>query len=550
MEIGVLIDALARPDAYSHRVDAVEIHQTHISVVFLAGPFAYKVKKQVNFGFVDFSTLDRRRHYCEEEIRLNRRLAPEVYLGVVPVTRSGDRCVMEGTGEVVEWAVKMERLDEAETLKSLVTNPNLSDQALRRMIDLIVARLVAFYGLAERSAAIADAAGFEAVARNAEENFTSSEPLVGRTVSQAVIDRLRALSYLELTRLRPLLKSRADRGIPCDGHGDLRLDHIYVRPDRVAPDDLVIVDCIEFSNWLRSVDPVADLAFLAMDLLAVRGDRTGLITVIERYEDHSGDVEGRPLWPFFIAYRAIVRAKVDGLAALQPERSDEERAEAVQKAQGHWLRALGELEEPNRRPCLVLVAGPPGVGKSTLARGLADRSGFEVIRSDVVRKELAGLSPNQNATAGFGEGIYTSEWTEQTYAECLRRAEAKVFEGKRVVVDASFAREEYRLPFLKSARLLGVPGVFLELRASSMEVIRDRLARRTGDASDAGPEVGEQAFRSWEEPRNREVVARRVAITVREDSRGMLGEALVRLAIEYGLHCVTEEEQKWNDGLR
>lgn len=549
MEIEALIDALARPDAYEHRVDAVEVHQTHISVVFLTGPYAYKVKKSVNFGFVDFSTLERRRHFCEEEIRLNRRLAPNVYLGVVPVTRSVDRLRMEGVGEVVEWAVKMERLDETMTLRHQVKECGLSGQELEQAIGTIVARLVAFYGLADRNAAISDAAGFEAVARNAEDNFVSSEPLVGRSVSRSVFDRLRALTHWELERLRPLVMARADRGIPCDGHGDLRLDHIYLRPDRNPPDDLVIVDCIEFSDWLRSVDPVSDLAFLAMDLLAARGDRSGVRAVIQAYEALSGDDEGRPLWSFFIAYRAVVRAKVDGLAALQPERSDEDRAEAIQKARGHWLRALGELEEASRRPCLVLVAGAPGAGKSTLARGLTDRSGFEVIRSDVVRKELAGLSPRHSAAAEFGEGIYTSEWTERTYAECLRRAESMLFEGCRVVVDASFAREEQRLRFLKAARSLGVPAVFLNMVAP-LEVLRDRLARRTGDASDAGPAMAERAFRAWEQPEDQEVIARQLAIMVRDDPNGTLGEALVRLDTEHGLHTVTEEERVWNEQLR
>jgi predicted kinase len=329
----------------------------------------------------------------------------------------------------------------------------------------------------------------------------------------------------------------------------LRLEHLYVRPDRPPPHDLVIVDCIEFSDGLRAVDPVADLAFLAMDLLAVSGDRSGTSAVITSYEDHSGDGEGRPLWPFFIAYRAVVRAKVDGLAALQPERSDEERAEAILKAQGHWLRALGELEDANGRPCLVLVGGLPGAGKSTLARGLADRSGFEVIRSDVVRKELAGLSARESAAAGFGEGIYTSAWTERTYAECLRRAKAMLFEGRRVVVDASFAREEQRLLFLRSARLLGVTGVFLEIIAPR-EVLRDRLARRSGDVSDAGPELAEQAFRGREESKHPEVVSRRMAIETRDDPRGMLGEALGRLAVEYGLHTETEADREWSDPLR
>lgn len=494
MELVRLIEALCNPAVYPHPVAAVRVCQTHISAVFLAGELAYKIKKPVDLTFLDFRTIERRRHFAEEEVRLNRRLAPGVYLGVVPVTRDGERVAVEGSGEVVEWAVKMTRLPEEATLGARLRR----GEDVSGVVEVLAQRIAAFHAAAESGPDISAGGGWEVVARNARENFQQAEPAVGTTVSRNVFDRLRERTEAALDELRPVIEERAERGVPRDTHGDLRLEHVYVFPEREPPDDLAIVDCIEFSERFRFADPVADMAFLVMDL-AFAGRRDLARALAEGYFRASGDEPGRALVPFYVAYRSAVRGKVQGFELAEREIPEAKRAAALVRARAHWLLALGELEEPARRPALLLVGGLPGSGKSTLARDLAERAGFEVVRSDVVRKELAGLSEADRASATFGEGLYTPEWSERTYAECLRRAEALLFEGRRVLVDASFGKEARRRAFLEAATRWGVPSGFL-LCAADPDTVRTRLAQRRNDASDADVTIYEQAARHWEPP--------------------------------------------------
>jgi aminoglycoside phosphotransferase family enzyme/predicted kinase len=491
MELTDLIAALSDPAAYPHRPPAVEIRQTHISIVFLAGDQAYKVKKPVDFGFLDFRSLERRRHFCEEEIRLNRRLAPKVYRGVVPITRDKDgRLQIGGPGEVVEWAVEMERLPDDATLRARIARGT----AGQAEVEALAARVAAFYAAADSGPTVAAFGRFDVVASNARENFAPAGLLVGKAVSATVFARLQALTESALARLRPLIDARAARGVPRDTHGDLRLDHVYLFPDRAAPGDVVVIDCIEFNERFRYADPVADVAFLVMDLRFHGRDYLAR-EFAESYFHSSGDAEGRSLLPFYSAYRAAVRGKVDGLRSVETEIASEERALALCSARAHWLLALRELELPDRRPCLVLTTGLPGTGKSTIARGLASASGFCVIRTDEVRKELAGGS---GAGAAFGEGIYSPEWTERTYAECLRRAENLLFEGERVLVDAGFRQDARRQLFVEAASRIGVPAVIFRCWAEPT-VVRTRLAARRADASDADWRIYEQTAKSWEE---------------------------------------------------
>jgi aminoglycoside phosphotransferase family enzyme/predicted kinase len=492
VELERLIEALSRPDAYPHPAAPVEVRQTHISVVFLAGDRAYKVKKPVDPGFLDFRTLERRHHFCAEEVRLNRRLAPTVYRGVVPVVRAGEGVRVGGPGEVVEWAVEMERLPEYAQLGRWLERGEADAALLARLAR----RLADFHAAAGGGPAVTAAASFDAVAGNARDNFTQAAPSVGLTLSLAVRDRLRTLTNEALDRLRPLIEARAARGVPRDTHGDLRLDHVYVFPDRPPPGDLVVIDCIEFSERFRHADPVADIAFLVMDLLfAGRADLAGAFA--DAYCQAAGDGEGRALLPFYTAYRAAVRGKVDGLKLAEEEVPAGERQAALTRGRARWLLALGQLERPGRRPCLVLAGGLPGAGKSTLARGLAGQAGFCVVRSDAVRKELAGA--DAAGPAPFESGIYTPEWTERTYAECLRRAEELLFEGRRVVVDASFRSDARRRDFLAAARRWGVPFACFLCRADP-ETVRRRLRERRGDLSDADEDVYRQAAARWEEP--------------------------------------------------
>jgi aminoglycoside phosphotransferase family enzyme/predicted kinase len=451
-----LIDGLSRREAYPHPVPGdVKIHQTHISVVFLAGSYAYKVKKPVDMGFLDFTTLEQRRHFCHEEVRLNRRLAREVYLGVVPVSVEDGALRVDGRGVPVEYAVRMRRLPAEATLERRL----LREESLTDALEKLGRKIAMFHAGAEAGPRVSRYGSWEVVAGNAREN---------------------------------LLQSRGHRG------GDLHLDHVYFFPDREPPEDLVVVDCIEFNERFRYADPISDVAFLAMDL-AYHGRRDLARVWVDAYFAFAEDASGRRLLPFYRSYRAAVRAKVDGMLAQEPEVSVAERDAAVQRARGHWLMALAELEQPARRPCLVLVAGLPGTGKSTVARGLAEAAGLHVIRADAVRKGLAGLPPDAPAAAGLDEGIYTPAWTERTYAACLDQAEEILFQGGRVVVDATFWQEARRSPFLDAGIRWGIRTLLLQLVAEP-EAVKARLQARTAGPSDADWAIYRRLAERWEDP--------------------------------------------------
>jgi len=484
MDTAGLIAALSSPAAYPYPVDDIQLCQTHISLVFLAGDCAYKVKKSVHLDFLDFSTLELRRHFCDEEVRLNQRLAPSVYHGVVPVTRVGDQLTFEGTGEVIEWAVKMERLPEEATLRHRLGEDTVEVTHLQ----VLARRIAEFHRNAKRGPAISAYARTQAIARNTRENLDDAKSRMASLISPVVHERLRQRMDQVLADLGSLMEARAEHGVPCDTHGDLRLDHVYLFPERKTPDDLVIVDCVEFAERFRYADPVADMAFLVMDLQA-QGRRDLARIFAHAYFDASGDAEGHALLSFYTAYRSAVRAKVDGLKAEAPEVPAAEREEARDKGRYHWLRALIELEEPGRKPCVLLLAGLPGTGKSTLAAALAKQAGFTAVRSDVVRKEIVGSRTDW----------YSSDWSQRTYEECLRRAEALILDGQRVLIDANFRKEAQRSLFFTALVRRGVPAGLL-ICETEPEVVRTRLAQRRNDASDANWDVYLRLRADWEEP--------------------------------------------------
>jgi len=494
MELSQLIADLSKPAAYSYPASPIEVRQTHISVVYLAGPLVYKIKKPVDLGFLDFSSLEKRRHYCQEEVRLNRRLAPEVYLDVVPVTAGSAGARFEGSGDAIEWAVKMQRLPDDANMDSRLDR-GLLDPSI--VVDL-AGRIASFHAAAEGGERIAAFGGFDVVAGNARENLQQVAPHVGTTISHAVFDRLQSLVEQSLEQNRDLIEARAKAGVPRDTHGDLRLDHVYFLPDRAPPADVIVIDCIEFNERFRFADPVADMAFLVMGLLC-RGRGDLARTFADAYFRASGDEAGRALLPFYVSYRAAVRGKVETVKLGEPEIPRAERDAALVRARGLWLLALSAVERPDRRPALVLVGGLPGSGKSTLSADLAKEAGFTVIRSDVVRKQLAGVEGSVTSGAAFEQGIYSPTWTERTYAECLRRAEELLLAGGRVIVDASFGDDRRRKIFLEAANRLGVAGMFLHCQAPG-DTIRDRLTARRGDASDADWAIHLRAAETWQGP--------------------------------------------------
>lgn len=529
MRIEQLIESLRARAAYPwlpETGDPVEVIQTHISVVFLIDREVFKIHKPVDFGFLDFTELDARRRDCEAEVEVNRELAPGVYRGLAAVVRRGDRLLVErdpavyqrDPAAIVEWAVWMRRLPESATFRCLLERGELG----RPQLWTLAGMLANFYrDGASRAAAhpeLARLGDLATVTENMRENFAQLDAILDEAraarqqppIDPDLLMRLQHASEAELAEVRELIHARWEAGKIRDTHGDLRLDHVYAlgsaEGDEAALVDdellraterreLLIIDRIEFNDRFRWADPIADVAFLIMDLQA-RGAWQLASCFADDFIAASDDREGAALLPFYAGYRATVRAKVAAMAAAEPELDREARAKAQAKAQARARLALVELARPHNRPCLVLVAGLPGSGKSVLARGLRETGNFVWIRADEIRKRLAGLDPLTSGRSEVGEGIYTAEWSDRTYQACLARAAEVCQAGGRAVVDATFIDRARREMFVHAAISWGVPTHLLVVHAPP-ELIRQRLAERRGDPSDATWEVYEAARAKW-----------------------------------------------------
>lgn len=442
--------------------------ETHVSIVFFVGDRAYKLKKPVRFDFVDQSTRSAREALCHREVELNRRLAPDVYDGVATIVGPD--------GEPQDHLVVMRRLPADRRLRSLVER---GDATVTGAVEETARILARFHRHAERSALIDASATADAVAHLWDANFDQLVVFAGSILDAVALDRARSLASAFVSGRAALFDRRIRDGCICDGHGDLLTDDIYVLDDGPR-----IIDCLEFADRLRFGDVAADLAFLLMDLERIGADdlATRLLTT---YEQEAQAVIPRPLLHLWIAYRAQVRMLVACL------RADQEGHDGPTGDQARDLldRCVAHLEQAEVR--LVLVGGLPGTGKSTLARALAERTGWTVLRSDVVRKELAGIPVGTAAPSGFGTGLYRDERVAETYAELVERARSLLGAGESVIIDASFGSERQR----QLARRLAdaARAELVELRCTAPvavadERIRARQAAGT-DESDADPEI-------------------------------------------------------------
>ena len=484
-----LIRALLRPSAYPHPVDRVQLLQTHISYVLLAGEHVYKVKKPVDFGFLDFSTLAKRGHYCRQEVVLNSRLCPDTYLGVARIRERDGRITVDGAGKVIEYAMHMRRLPAERMMDRLLAEGAVTPEMAERVAD----RLAEFHRASEASRRIAEY-GDWAIRYAWEENFRQWAPYIGQTITLEQDRILRAFGQAFFARRRELLGRRVEGLRIRDCHGDLRSDAVCF------VDGLCIFDCIEFNRRLRYTDVAGDVGFLAMDL-DYRGRPDLARAFVDRYVGASGDADLREIIDFYKCYRACVRAKVEGFRLSQAEVAPSQRRAALRAARRYFQLAC-RYAASLPPPLLVITCGLTATGKSTLAHRLAELTGFNVVSSDAVRKELAGLAPWQHRFEPFRRGIYSPEFTDRTYETLLEAARRFLSEGRFVIVDASFVRRRYRQWARRLAREMGAQFACLEVRASHAAV-RRRLARRLregGDPSDARWEIYMAQKRTFQAP--------------------------------------------------
>jgi aminoglycoside phosphotransferase family enzyme/predicted kinase len=512
-----LIEFLKNPSSYPHRPRQVRHIQTHVSHVFIASPYVYKVKKPVNFGFLDFSTLEKRRYYCEKEVELNRRLC-DIYLGVEEISELDGGLTFGRGRRVVEYAVKMRELPEECFLKNLLSKGRVKEEDFIRVVD----KLVEFYRSQRSNEYIREFGKPDKIRFNVDENFTQTECFIGDTISKAAFSTLRLYNDLFFEKRSSVFEERVKRGFIKDCHGDLHLEHINLNPEGIC-----IYDCIEFNERFRYIDVASDVAFLSMDL-DYNGYRELSKIVVSEISRRMNDETIFDVIEFYKCYRAYVRGKVESFRGEDKEVSEEERKKAKERAKEYFRLALN-YAVCGSMPVFFVIFGIIGTGKTTLATALSKELSCAVISSDSIRKEIMGIAPTERVYSGFGEGIYSRDVTERTYSELLERGKRIVESGGAVILDASFSKAHFRKRVISEADLLKVPVYFIETKASD-EAIRKRLIEREieGSAvSDGRVEIFERFKEEFEIPSE---LSSRVLISV--DTEGNLEDALTHTLCE------------------
>jgi len=452
-----------------------EVRETHISWVLLADDHAWKIKKAVDFGFLDFSTLEKRRFYCDEEVRLNRRLAPQLYLDVVPICGNAASPLLDSSGEAIEFAVKMRRFPAAAQFDAMLARGTLEPAH----IDALADKIASFHQTTAVAAPDSPFGTAEAVHQPAQQNFAQIRPHLDQPADLAQLESLQAWSASEFQRLAATFAQRKEQGCIRECHGDLHLANLALFEGEVVP-----FDCIEFNENLRWIDVISEIAFLTMDLHDRR--RPGLAwRLLNAYLEHSGDYAGLAVLRYYLVYRALVRAKVASLSCTQ------ETLAGAALAQCREYLALAASFVSSTRPFMLITHGLSGSGKTTLAGELAAPLGAIRIRSDIERKRLFGLAPTARSDSGVDSGLYTAEAHRLTYRKLAELAQTLVAAGYPVIVDAAFLQHAERETFRQLAENMESGFAILDLQAPP-EILQQRIVQRQSiglDASEASVAV-------------------------------------------------------------
>ena len=470
---------------YVHPVRDIRLIETHISWVILTGDYVYKIKKPVDLGFLDFSSLDKRRFYCEEELRLNRRLAPDYYLDVVPITGTARHPVLEGTGDAIEYAVRMKQFPMDDQLDVLLERGRLEPAHLDA-----VARLMA--GFHEQVAVAANDTDYGEpgpVCHAVMENLLQIRQYLQQDAPAARLDLLAEWVETACARLRPVLAQRKADGFVRECHGDMHLRNLAWVDGRP-----LVFDCIEFNPQLRWIDVISEIAFLVMDLQD--RDRPQLAwRFLNVWLEAFGDYAGTAVLRFYLLYRALVRAKVEAIRVSQAGIGVDEKAAVMQEFHG-YLQLAGDYTAPPA-PVLIITRGVSASGKSTLTQPLLEELGAIRIRSDVERKRLFGIPGNRPAHDSVGGGIYTTAASVQTYDRLVELAGQVLAAGYTVIVDAACLQPQQVARFRTLAESARTGFVILEFTAPA-DVLRQRIEQREQGVSDADRAVLEHQLSTWQ----------------------------------------------------
>ncbi len=496
-----LISALQQKGAYDHPVDDISLRETHISWVFLTGQYAYKLKKPVDFGFLDFSTLEKRKHYCEEEVRLNGRLAPHLYLGVVPICGDTSTPRINGQGPVIEYAVKMRQFDTSQEFDELLAR----DELTKEHIDETAKVLAEFHA----NIAVADEQSPfgtpEAIQQPVLENFEHIGQLGEDWLSQHQLKKplaqLHQWSNKKYHQFERTLQERKKNGFVRECHGDLHLRNIVIYEGHVTP-----FDCIEFNPNLGWIDVMSELAFLLMDI--EDHNRFDLSRrLLNNYLEITGDYAGLSVLHFYKTYRAMVRAKVAGLQLLQStNNSGAENESPIQEIDNYIKLACRYTQSTT--PKLIISHGLSGSGKTTLSQLLLEQTDIIRLRSDIERKRIFGMKDTARDKSGIDKGIYTEEASQQTYESLLQLAGSVLNAGCSVIIDAAFLKEDQRQNFYKYSKKVNVTFLILHSKVN-IDIQRQRLRMRqqqNQDASDANNVILNQQITHHEPLTNAELI--------------------------------------------
>lgn len=464
-----LVHSMMAGIGIDHACDNPQLIETHISWLVLLGDYAYKLKKPVDLGFLDFSTLALRKHYCEEEVRLNRRTAPDIYLDVQPISGTAAMPRIGDARQVFEYAVRMKRFDNSNLLDRMAAGHRLSET----VIHALAAAIARFHGIAARSMPDTRLATPAAIRVPVDDNFRILNSAVEAGPQRDRLDKLADWSAAQYRICEPDFSRRREQGFARECHGDLHLGNILYR-DRQC----TLFDCIEFNEALRWIDVASDIAFTIMDVESHGGTALAWL-LLNEYLQLTGDYGALAVLDYYKVYRALVRAKVAAIRASQ----DIANAAGHRREQDLYLDLAAQFATP-RRPYVLLMSGLSGTGKTWIARKLAANLGAIHIRSDVERKRLFGAAIDADSHA-LGLDIYTPDANRQTFDTLARLVETAVCHQYPIVVDATFIEHALRQQFTGLAQNLGVPWSIIACSAAE-STVRTRLAARRGDASEAG----------------------------------------------------------------